>query len=85
MFQGIQAREGLLGHGFDLVSKQSPAVSKHEGCQYMKKGERKREEGTFWGKGMRRENKTEREAQLAGLNLIRLTGGGYWKPELCGD
>lgn len=33
VFQGLQAREGFLGHRLDLVSKQSPAVSRHEGCR----------------------------------------------------
>jgi len=51
VFQGLQAREGFLGHRLDLVSKQSPAVPEHEGRRLMKrkgrgrKGEKREQDG----------------------------------------
>lgn len=42
VFQGLKAGEGFLGHRFDLVSKQGPAVKKHAGRRLM---EGEKEEG----------------------------------------
>lgn len=33
---------------------------------------------------MRRENKTERST-ISRFESDKIDGGGYWKPELCGD
>lgn len=62
MFQGLQAGEGFLGHRFDLVSKQSPAVAEHAGCQLMEGGEE--------------EVGRERDAQLEKVGLMKRKRAG---------
>lgn len=76
MFQGIQAREGLLGHGFDLVSKQSPAVSKHEGCQYMKKGGEEEGGGNILGKGDEKREQNRERSTISRFESDKIDGGG---------
>lgn len=75
MFQGIQAREGLLGHGFDLVSKQSPAVSKHEGCQYMKKGGEEEGGRNILGKGDEKREQNRERSTISRFESDKIDGG----------